>query len=153
MKYDSDPLLSDFVLDWFTYWNKNEDTDVKGIIESMNTEIAFDNYYKNSFFYVMASKQRYSIWNEYKICQDIGKLKSLCEMGKNIDDAKKLLRWQGIKLLTSDKAMRNIEYIVNRDEAIWFDEKNRDILLMFNNGFIEINGIKVSIDHLRFLYG
>lgn len=49
--------------------------------------------------------------------------------------------------------MRNIEYIVNRDEAIWFDEKNRDILLMFNNGFIEINGIKVSIDHLRFLYG
>lgn len=153
LKYDSDPLLSDFVLDWFTYWNKNEDTDVKEIIESMNTEIAFDNYYKNSLLYVMASKQRYAIWNEYMICQDIVKLKSLCEMGENIDDAKKLLRCQGIKLLTSDKAMRNIEYIVNRDEAIWFDEKNRDILLMFNNGFIEINGIKVSIDHLRFLYG
>ena len=153
LKYDSDPLLSDFVLDWFTYWSKNEDVDVKEIIKSMNTDIAFDNYYKSTLLYVVASKQRYAIWNEYMICQDICKLKSLCEMEKNIDEAKKLLRCQGIRLLTSEKTMRNIEYIVNRDEAIWYDEKNRDILLMFNNGFIEINGIKISIDQLRFLYG
>lgn len=153
MKYDLDPLLSDFVLDWFTYWNKNEDTNVKEIIESMNTEIAFNDYYKNSLLYVKASKQRYDIWNEYMICQDINKLKNLCEMGENIDDAHKLLRCQGIDLLTSDKIMRNIGHIVNRDEAIWFNEKNRNILLMFNKGFIEINGIEMPIDHLRFLYG
>lgn len=82
MKYASDPLLSDFVLDWFTYWNKNEDTDVKEIIEFMNTETAFDDYYKNSLLYVMSSKQRYEIWNEYMICKDIEKLKILCEMGE-----------------------------------------------------------------------
>ncbi len=61
LKYDSDPLLSNFVLDWFTYWNNNEDADAQKIIESMNTEIAFDNYYKNTLLYVMASKQRYAI--------------------------------------------------------------------------------------------
>lgn len=153
MKYDSDPLLSDFVLDWFTYWNKNEDTDVKEIIESMNTEIAFDDYYKNTLLYVMSSKQRYEIWNEYMICQDIEKLKRLCDMGENIDEEEKIFRCQGVRLLTTDKIMKNIRYIVNRDEAIWFDEKNRDVLLMFNNGFIEINGIKMSIDYLKSLYG
>lgn len=152
MKYDSDPLLSDFVLDWFTYWNKNEDADVKEIIESMNTEKIFDSYYKNTLLYVMASKQRYAIWNEYMICQDIDKLKSLCEMGENIDETKKIYRRQGIRLLTSDKVMRNIEYILDRNEAIWFDEKNKKVLLMFNNGFIEINGIKMSLDHLKSLY-
>ena len=152
LKYDSDPLLSNFVLDWFTYWKKNEDIDVQEIIDTMNTEIAFDNYYKNTFLYVMASKQRYAIWNEYMICQDICKLKSLCEMGENIDEAKKLLRCQGIRILTSDKVMRNIRYIINRDEAIWFDEKNRNVLLMFRNGFIEINGIKMSLDYLKSLY-
>ena len=152
LKYDSDPLLSNFVLDWFTYWKKNEDIDVQEIIDTMNTEIAFDNYYKNTFLYVMASKQRYDIWNEYMICQDICKLKSLCEMGENIDEAKKLLRCQGIRILTSDKVMRNIRYIINRDEAIWFDEKNRNVLLMFRNGFIEINGIKMSLDYLKSLY-
>ena len=51
------------------------------------------------------------------ICQDIDKLKRLCEMGENIDEAKKLLRSQGIKLLTSDKIMRNIEYIINKNKA------------------------------------
>lgn len=153
MKYDLDPLLSDFVLDWFMYWNKNEDTDVKEIIKSMNTEIAFDDYYKSTLLYVEASEQRYAVWNEYMICQDISRLKNLCEMGENTDDAHKLLRYQGIRLLTSDKIMRNIGYIVNRDEAIWFDKKNRDILLMFNNGFIEIDGVKTSIDHLKTLYG
>lgn len=153
LKYDSDPLLSNFVLDWFTYWKKNEDTDVQEIIDTMNTEIAFDNYYKNTLLYVVASKQRYAIWNEYMICQDICKLKSLCEMGDDIDEAKKLLRCQGIRILTSDKVMRNIGYIINRDEAaIWFDEKNRNVLLMFSNGFIEINGIKMSLDHLKSLY-
>lgn len=152
MKYDSDPLLSDFVLDWFTYWNKNENLDVNEIIDSMNTEKEFDNYYKNTLLYVMASKQRYAIWNEYMLCQDIDKLKSLCEMGENIDETKKTLRCQGIRLLTSDKVMRNIGYIINRNEAIWFDEKNRNVLLMFNNGFIEINGIKMSLDHLKSLY-
>lgn len=153
MKYDLDPLLSDFVLDWFTYWNKNEDADVNEIIKSMNTEIAFDDYYKNSLLYVKASKQRYAIWNEYMICQDITRLKNLCEMGESADNAHKLLRCQGIRLLTSDKIMRNIGHIVNRGEAIWFDEKNRDVLLMFNNGFIEIDGVKTSIDHLKVLYG
>lgn len=152
MKYDSDPLLSDFVLDWFTYWNRNEDADVEEIIESMNTEKTFDSYYKNTLLYVMASKQRYAIWNEYMICQDIDKLKILCEMGENIDETKKIYRCQGIRLLTSDKVMRNIEYILDRNEAIWFDEKNKKVLLMFNNGFIEINGIKMSLDHLRSLY-
>ena len=68
-------------------------------------------------------------------------------------DTKKILRCQGIELLTSDKVTRNVEYILNRKEAIWFDEKNKDILLMFNNGFIEINGIKVSFDQLKsFVY-
>lgn len=152
MKYDLDPLLSNFVLDWFMYWNKTEDADVKKIIESMNTEITFDDYYKNSLLYVKASKQRYAIWNEYMICQDINRLKNLCKMGKNADDTHKLLRNQGIKLLTSDKIMRNIRYLVNRDEAIWFDEKNRDVLLMFNNGFIEIDGVEISIDRLTLLY-
>lgn len=152
LKYNSDPLLSDFVLDWFTYWNKNENTDVNEIIESMNTEKEFDNYYKNTLLYVMASKQRYAIWNEYMLCQDIDKLKSLCEMGENIDETKKILRCQGIRLLTSDKVMKNVGYIINRNEAIWFDEKNRNILSMFNNGFIEINGIKMSLDHLKSLY-
>lgn len=152
LKYDSDPLLSDFVLDWFAYWNKNENIDVNEMIESMNTKKEFDNYYENTLLYVMASKQRYSIWNEYMLCQDIDKLKSLCEMGENIDEAKKILRRQGIRLLTSDKVMRNIGYIVNRNEAIWFHEKNRNVLLMFNNGFIEINGIKMSLDHLKSLY-
>ncbi|WP_350336782.1 hypothetical protein QMP28_11340 [[Clostridium] symbiosum] len=152
LKYDSDPLLSNFVLDWFTYWNNNEDADVQKIIESMNIEIAFDNYYKNTLLYVMASKQRYAIWNEYMICQDIDKLKSLCEMGENIDEAKKLLRSQGIKLLTSDKIMRNIGSIINRNEAIWFSENNRNILSMFNNGFIDINGEKISLDYLKYLY-
>lgn len=152
MKYDSDPLLSNFVLDWFTYWNKNEDTDVRNIIESMNTEVAFDDYYKNTLLYVMASKQRYDIWNEYMICQDIDKLRRLCEMGEDIDEEKKRLRCQGIRLLTSDKIMRNIEYMVNRNEAIWFDENNRNILLMFNNGFIDISGTKISLEHLKALY-
>ena len=73
-------------------------------------------------------------------------------MGENIDEAKKLLRCQGIRILTSDKVMRNIRYIINRDEAIWFDEKNRNVLLMFRNGFIEINGIKMSLDYLKSLY-
>lgn len=153
MKNDSDPLLSDFVLDWFTYWNKNEDMDVVTIIESMNKEDAFDDYYKNSILYVNASKQRFAIWNEYMICQDINKLKKLCAMGENADDSHKLLRCQGIRLLTSDKVMRNIEYIINRDEAIWFNDKNKDVLKMFNNGFIEINGIEMTLDKLRFLYG
>ena len=153
MKYDLDPLLSDFVLDWFMYWNKNEDTDVKEIIKSMNTEIAFDDYYKNTLLYVEASEQRYAVWNKYMICQDISRLKNLWEMAENTDDTHKLLRCQGIRLLTSDKIMRNIGYIVNRDEAIWFDKKNRDVLLMFNNGFIEIDGVKTSIDHLKTLYG
>ena len=153
MKYDSDPLLSDFVLDWFTYWNKNEDTDVKEIIESMNTKIAFDDYYKNTLLYVMSSKQRYQIWNEYMICQDIEKIKRLCNMGENINEEEKLFRCQGVRLLTTDKIMKNIGYIVNRDEAIWFDEKNKDFLLMFNNGFIEINGTKMSIYYLKYLYG
>lgn len=152
LKYDSDPLLSNFVLDWFAYWNRNEDVDVEEIIESMNTEKAFDNYYKNTLLYVMAAKQRHAIWNEYMICQDINKLKSLCEMGENADGHEKILRCQGIELLTSDKVTRNVEYILNRKEAIWFDEKNKDILLMFNNGFIEINGIKVSFDQLKSLY-
>ncbi len=153
MKYDSDPLLSDFVLDWFTYWNKNEDTDVKEIIKSMNTEIAFEDYYKNTLLYVIHSKQRYDIWNEYMICQDIEKLKRLCDMGENISEKEKFLRCQGVRLLTEDEIMENIRYIVNRDEGIWFDEKNRDVLLMFNSGFIETNGIKMSIDHLKSLYG
>jgi len=152
MKFNLDPLLSDFVLDWFTYWNKNEDANVTEIIESMNTEPAFDDYYKTSLLYVKASKQRYAIWNEYMICQDINRLKNLCEMGENADDAHKLLRSQGIKLLTTDKIIRNIGRIINRDEAIWFDEKNRGVLLMFNNGFIEIDGVETSIDHLKFLY-
>lgn len=153
LKYNPDPLVSNFVLDWFTYWKKNEDSDVQEIIESMNTEIAFNNYYKNTLLYVTASKQRYAIWNEYMICQDIDKLKKLCEMGENIDERKKLLRCEGIRLLTSDKIIKNIGYIINRNEEIWFDEKNRDILLMFINGFIEINGTKTSIDYLRILYG
>ncbi len=153
MKYDSDPLLSDFVLDWFTYWNKNEDTDVNEIIESMNTEIAFEDYYKNTLLYVMYSKQRYDIWNEYMICQYIEKLKRLCDMGENVSEKEKLLRCQGVRLLTADEIMKNIEYIVNRDQSIWFDEKNRDVFLMFYNGFIEINGVKTSIDHLKSLYG
>ena len=152
LKYNSDPLLSDFVLDWFTYWNKNEDTDVQEIIETMNTEMAFEDYYKNALLYVMASKQRYAIWNEYMICRDIYRLKHLCEMGENVDDTKKSLRCQGIRLLTSDKVMRNIEYIINRNEAIWFNEKDKNVLLMFNDGFIEINGIKRSLDHLKSLY-
>lgn len=152
LKSSPDPLLSDFVLDWFTFWNKNVNTDVEKIIGSMNTEIAFDNYYKNTLLYVMASKQRYTIWNEYMICQDINTLKSLCEMGENIDETKKLLRCQGIELLTSDKVMKNIGNIVNRNESIWFDEKNRNILLMFNDGFIEINGKKMSLDYLKSLY-
>ena len=87
------------------------------------------------------------------ICQDIDKLKRLCEMGENIDKKKKLLRSQGIKLLTSDKIMRNIEYIINKNKAIWFSENNRNILSMFNNGFIDINGEKISLDHLKYLYG
>lgn len=152
LKYDSDPLLSDFVLDWFAYWNKNESTDVKEIIESMNTETAFDNYYKNTLSYVMASKQRYHIWNEYMICQDVYKLRSLCELGENVDDEQKLLRHQGVRLLFSERIMRNIEYIVNREDAVWFNEKNRDILSMLNSGFIEINGRKTSIDYLKSLY-
>lgn len=119
----------------------------------MNTEIAFDDYYKNSLLYVKASKQRYAIWNEYMICQDINHLKNLCEMEENTDDAHKLLRCRSIRLLTSDKIMRNIEYILNRDEAIWFNEMNRDILLMFNNGFIKVIGIEMSIDYLRSFYG
>ena len=49
--------------------------------------------------------------------------------------------------------MKAIEYIVNREKAIWFNEKNKDTLLMFNNKFIEINGRKMSIDHLKSLYG
>ena len=73
-------------------------------------------------------------------------------MGENADGHEKILRCQGIALLTSDKVTRNVEYILNRKEAIWFDEKNKDILLMFNNGFIEINGIKVSFDQLKSLY-
>ena len=153
LKFESDPLLSNFVLDWFTYWNEYEDTDVQKIIESMNTEIAFDKYYKNTLLYVSASKQRYDVWNEYMICQDIGKLKRLCEMGENIDEAKKLLRCQGVRLLTSDKIMKNIEHIINRNEAIWFDENNRDILSMFHNGFVEINRMKISLEHLNALYG
>lgn len=153
LKYDSDPLLSDFVLDWFTYWNKNEDADIQEILESMNTEIAFDSYYKNSLLYIMASKQRFAIWDEYMICQDIQKLKNLCELGENINDKQKSLRRQGIRLLSSEKIMKAIEYIVNREKAIWFNEKNRDTLLMFNNKFIEINGRKMSIDHLKSLYG
>lgn len=153
LKYDSDPLLSDFVLDWFTYWNKNEDADIQEILESMNTEIAFDSYYKNSLLYIMASKQRFAIWNEYMICQDIQKLKNLCELGENINDKQKRLRCQGIRLLSSEKIMKAIEYIVNREKAIWFNEKNKDTLLMFNNKFIEINGRKMSIDHLKSLYG
>lgn len=153
LKCDSDPLLSDFVLDWFTYWNNNEYADVQKIIKSMNTEMAFDNYYKNTLFYVMASKQRYDIWNEYMICQDIDKLRCLCEMGENIDETKELLRSQGIKLLTSDKIMRNIGYIINRNEAIWFSENNRNMLSMFNNGFIDINGEKILLDYLKYLYG
>lgn len=152
LKYDSDPLLSDFVLDWFTYWNKNENTEVEEIIESMNAEKAFDNYYKNTLSYVIFSKQRYAIWNEYMFCQDIVKLKNLCEMGENIDETKKFLRCQGIKLLTSDKVMRNIGYIINRNDAMWFDEKNRDILLMFDKGFIEINRTKMPLDRLKSMY-
>lgn len=74
-------------------------------------------------------------------------------MGENIDEAKKLLRSQGIKLLTSDKIMRNIEYIINKNKAIWFSENNRNILSMFNNGFIDINGEKISLDYLKYLYG
>lgn len=128
-------------------------TGVKEIIESMNTKIAFDDYYKNTLLYVMSSKQRYQIWNEYMICQDIEKIKRLCDMGENINEEEKLFRCQGVRLLTTDKIMKNIGYIVNRDEAIWFDEKNKDVLLMFNNGFIETNGIKMSIDHLKSLYG
>lgn len=151
LKYDSDPLLSDFVLDWFTYWNKNEDADPKEKIKSMNVEKRFDSYYENTLLYVMTSEQRYTIWNEYMICQDIDKLKILCEMGENIDEIKKNYRNQGIELLTSDKVMRNIEYMLNRNEAIWFDEKNREVLSMFKNGFIEINGIKMSLEHLKSL--
>jgi hypothetical protein len=151
LKYDSDPLLSDFVLDWFTYWNKNEDADAKEKIKSMNAEKRFDSYYENTLLYVMTSEQRYTIWNEYMICQDIDKLKILCEMGENIDEIKKNYRNQGIELLTSDKVMRNIEYMLNRNEAIWFDEKNREVLSMFKNGFIEINGIKMSLEHLKSL--
>lgn len=48
--------------------------------------------------------------------------------------------------------MKNVGYIINRDEAIWFDEKNKEALLMFNDGFIEMNGIKMSISHLKSLY-
>lgn len=153
LKYDSDPLLSDFVLDWFTYWNKNEDADIQEILESMNTEIAFDSYYKKSLLYIMASKQRFAIWNEYMICQDIQKLKNLCELGENINDKQKRLRCQGIRLLSSEKIIKAIEYIVNREKAIWFNEKNKDTLLMFKNKFIEVNGRKMSIDHLKSLYG
>ena len=141
------------MLDWFTYWNKNEDADIQEILESMNTEIAFNSYYKNSLLYIMASKQRFAIWNEYMICQDIQKLKNLCELGENINDKQKRLRCQGIRLLSSEKIMKAIEYIVNREKAIWFNEKNKDTLLMFNNKFIEINGRKMSIDHLKSLYG
>lgn len=53
--------------------------------------------------------------------------------------------------MTSDKVMRNIEYMLNQNEAIWFDEKNREVLSMFKNGFIEINGIKMSLEHLKSL--
>lgn len=82
LKSSPDPLLSDFVLDWFTFWNNNEDIDVEKIIGSMNTERSFDNYYNNTLLYVMASKQRYAVWNEYMICHDINTLKSLCKMGE-----------------------------------------------------------------------
>ena len=151
-KYASAPLLSDFVLDWFTYWNKNEDTDVKEIIESMNTETAFDDYYKNCLMYVMSSMQRNEIWNEYMICKDIEKLKILCEMEEQVTEEEQLLRSQGLRLLTTDKIIGIIGYIINREETIWFDDKNKEVLLMFNDGFIEMNGIKMSLDHLKSLY-
>ena len=153
MKYECDPFLSDFVLNWFSYWNKFENNDIEKIIEDMNTDISFDDYYKNTLLYVKHAKKHCIIWNEHLICADIAQLKRLYKMRTNLDEERKCFMCEGIKLLTSNKILKNIEYIIKKNEGVWFDPNDKDILLMYNNGFIEVDDTKISLDYLKKLYG
>lgn len=153
MKYECDSFLSDFVLDWFSYWNKFENNDIEKIIEDMNTDISFDDYYKNTLLYVKHAKKHCIIWNEHLICADIAQLKRLYKMRTNLDEERKSFMCEGIKLLTSNKILKNIEHIIKENEGVWFDPNDKDILLMYNNGFIEVGDTKISLDYLKTLYG
>ena len=145
-KSNEEYLLNRLVLDWPSWWRKNEEADVIQIINNMNTDRSFESYYNNCISFVEISKQRENIWKAFMILQDTHKLSSLCAMGNNISDELKIVRQQGIEIFTSQETLNCIQIILEQNNSEWLDEKSKDILQNIFNGYILINEKLVSLD-------
>lgn len=149
LKFEKEEMLSGWVLDWATWWRENEEADAIQFINHMNTDISFESYYNNCISFIKASKQREAVWNAFMIFQDIHKLSELCAIGNDIKEEQKVIRQQGIELLTSTKITDSINYILNLNSTDWLNEDDRNILKKFRDGYLLINGEFKALNYYK----
>jgi hypothetical protein len=58
IKADSEPLLSEYVLDWPRHWRRTRSEDLRGAVDGLNQNAEFATYYENTQQFIDASEAR-----------------------------------------------------------------------------------------------